>query len=138
MSEDRYALAQEAIVVSAFRNGVAIDDIAAVIGSTHASVERMLEKVGLKGVDQRKPDADADADADEAGAGPAPSCVAGDLAFQNAMYRAIKRGLEKPPMIGVSKNTSPFEFHSHYVAAPLHSGCSSPAEDCAALGAAVD
>jgi hypothetical protein len=136
MSEDPYSLAQEVVVVPAFRNGVTVDDIAAVIGRTPASVERMLEKAGLKNVGQKKPGADPDADA--AGAGPAPSWIAGDLAFQNAMYRAIKRGLEKPPMIGVSKNTTPLDFQGHYVPTPLHSGCSSPAEDCAELGAAVD
>ena len=55
-------------------------------------------------------------------------------AFQQAMYRAIQRGLEKPPLIGVFKNNTPLDFHCHYSPPPLHSCCSSPSRDCAELG----
>jgi hypothetical protein len=136
MSDNRHMLAQEAVVVSAFRNGVALDDIASVIGRTPESVARMLGKAGLKLVHQD--DLCADPDDDVAGPGSALNCIAGDLAFQKAMYRAIKRGLERPPMIGVFKNTAPLDFHCHYFPAPLQSGCSSPARDCADLGSRFD
>jgi hypothetical protein len=135
MSKNAFTLAQEAVVVSAFRNGVAVDDIATVIGRTPASVERILGEVGLKNAHQEKPSADPDGDV---GAGSVRNCIAGDLAFQNAMYRAIKRGLEKPPLIGVSKNNIPLDFHCRYFPAPLYSGCSSPARDCAELGSTFD
>jgi len=55
MSDDAHTLAQEAVVVSAFRNGVAVNDIATVIGKTPEAVERMLGKAGLKVVDHQKP-----------------------------------------------------------------------------------
>jgi hypothetical protein len=131
MSSDPHTLAQEAVVISAFQNGIAIHDIAAVIGKTPEAVGRLLEKAGLKVVDAPKAQPDPDEDADSPG--PVANCIVGDLAFQNAMYRAIKRGLEKPPMIGVYKDNTPLEFQRHYHRTPLHSGCSSPARDCAEL-----
>jgi hypothetical protein len=129
MSENPNTLAQEAVVVSAFRNGVTVDDIATVIGRTPEFVGRMLEKVGLRNVNRKK----ACADPDEEAAGPrtVSKFIAGDLAFQHAMYRAIQRGLEKPPMIGVSKNDTPPSAHSHYFPAPRYSGCSSPQHETA-------
>jgi|ERR1700730_15941223 hypothetical protein len=140
MSDDAHTLAQEAVVVSAFRNGVAVNDIATVIGKTPEAVERMLGKAGLKVVDHQKPqpqpgESAAEPDEDAADTGKVRSFVAGDLAFQNAMYRAIKRGLEKPPLIGVFKDNTPLDFHRHYYRAQDHSGCSSPARDCAELSA---
>ena len=136
MSEQVFSLAQEAVVVSAFRDGISVDDIATVVGRTVHSVEQMLEKVGLKNVQQRRACAEPDEDPDDdaVGGGPVPSCIVGDLAFQQAMHRAIQRGLEKPPLIGVFKNNTPLDFHCHYSPAPLHSCCSSPARDCAELG----
>jgi hypothetical protein len=136
MSEQMFSQAQEAVVVSAFRNGIPVDAIAAVVGRTVHCVELILRKVGLNNVHQKgacaEPDEEPDDDA--AGGGPVQSCIAGDLAFQQAMHRAIQRGLEKPPLIGVFKNNTPLDFRCHYSPAQLHSSCSSPARDCAELG----
>jgi hypothetical protein len=128
MSENPNTLAQEAVVVSAFRNGVTVDDIATVIGRTPDFVERMLGKVGLRNDNQKKPCVDSDG---ETGARSVSKFIAGDLAFQHAMYRAIQRGLETPPMIGVSKNNTPLGAPCHYFPAPLYSGCSSPQHETA-------
>lgn len=130
---DSHRVAEEAIVVSAFRHGVAVSDIATVIGKSPQFVARMLGNAGVTIIDPPKPPPDPLEDADEADSLPTRNCVAGDLAFQNAMHKAIRRGLERPPMIGVSKNSTPLEFQRHYHRAPLHSGCSSPARDCAEL-----
>jgi hypothetical protein len=129
MLENPNTLAQQAVIVSAFRNGVAVDDIAAVIGRTPEFIERMLERVGLRHVNQRRPRVDPDGEA--TGAESVSKFIAGDLAFQHAMHRAIQRGLEKPPMIGVSKNDTPLGAHCHYFPAPLYSGCSSPQHETA-------
>ena len=48
MTEHPYTLAQETVVISAFKNGVSVDVIAEVIGKSPASVEKLLKKIGLK------------------------------------------------------------------------------------------
>ena len=136
MTEHPYTLAQETVVISAFKNGVSVDVIAEVIGKSPASVKKLLKKIGLK-TNARK------AQGDDEGAEPSETNVPeqfrkGDLAFQNAMRRAIRRGLERPPMIGTFKDDTVPDHHQHFVPTPLHSGCSSPALDCAELSSPFD
>jgi hypothetical protein len=136
MSEHPYTLAQETVVISAFRNGVTVDVIAEVIGKTPTSVEKLLKKIGLK-TNARE------AREDNEGAEPSETKVPeefrkGDLAFQKAMHRAIKRGLERPPMIGTFRDDTVPDHHQYFVPAPLYSGCSSPALDCAELCSPFD
>jgi hypothetical protein len=64
---------------------------------------------------------------------PAQSCRKADLAFQRAMHRAIKAGLEKPPMIGIYKDDRPLDAPRLFAPTPVSSGCTSPAADCADL-----
>jgi hypothetical protein len=42
-----------AFFFSTFRNGAAIDEIARVIGSCPKSVERMLQRVGIKNIQKK-------------------------------------------------------------------------------------
>ena len=125
MPEHPYTLAQETVVISAFRNGVSVDVIAEVIGTTPTSVEKLLKKIGLK-TDAREALGDDD-DAEPSQTNVAEQFRKGDLAFQNAMRRAIKRGLERPPMIGTFKDGTVPDHHQHFVPAPLYSSCGSPA-----------
>src|ERR1700733_10772953 len=46
-----------------------------------------------------------------------------DLAFQRSMMRAIACGAEKPPMIGMFKDTRPLEAPRLFEAVPHSSGC---------------
>jgi hypothetical protein len=66
----------------------------------------------------------------EAAAG---SWHAQDLAFQRAMMRAVGSGLEKPPLIGVFKDTRRFDAPRLFEPVPYSSGCTSPACECAEL-----
>jgi hypothetical protein len=131
MPEHPFTLAQETVVISAFRNGVSVDVIAEVIGTTPTSVEKLLKKIGLK-TNAREALGDDD-DAEPSQTNVAEQFRKGDLAFQNAMRRAIKRGLERPPMIGTFKDDTVPDHHRHFVPAPLYSSCGSPARDCAEL-----
>jgi hypothetical protein len=136
MPEHPYTLAQETVVISAFRNGVSVDVIAAVIGKTPPSVEKLLKRIGLKTNAREALGDDEDAEPSETNV--AEQFRKDDLAFQNAVRRAIKRGLERPPMIGTFKDDSVPDHHQHFVPAPLYSGCSSPALDCAELCSPFD
>ena len=69
MTEHPYTLAQETVVISAFKNGVSVDVIAEVIGKSPASVEKLLKKIGLK-TNARKAQGD-----DEGGAEPSETNV---------------------------------------------------------------
>ena len=92
----------EQAAIAAFKNGASVNRVATLIGRTPGSVEWLLKKNGLKRNDHRKPRADEGGDAIAAPA--VQSCRRADLAFQRAMHRAIKAGLEKPPMIGIYKD----------------------------------
>ena len=131
MPEHPFTLAQETVVISAFQSGVLVDVIAEVIGKTPASIEKLLKKIGLKTNAREAADHDEDAEPSETNV--AEQFRKGDLAFQNAMRRAIKRGLERPPMIGTFKDGTVPDHHQHFVPAPLYSSCGSPARDCAEL-----
>jgi hypothetical protein len=121
----------ERAAIAAFKNGASVNRVAALIGRTPGSVEWLLKKNGLKRNDHRKPRPDEGGDAIAAPA--SQSCRKADLAFQRAMRRAIKAGLEKPPMIGIYKDDRPLDAPRLFTPAPVSSGCTSPAADCADL-----
>jgi hypothetical protein len=119
----------EQAAIAAFKNGASVNRVAALIGRTPGSVEWLLKKNGLKKNDHRKPRTDESGDAV---ASPAvQSFRKADLAFQRAMHRAIKAGLEKPPMI--YKDDRPLDAPRLFAPTPVSSGCTSPAADCADL-----
>jgi hypothetical protein len=61
-----------------------------------------------------------------------------DLAFQNAMMRAIASGRETPPMIGTFKDSRRFDAPRLFEPVPQSSGCTSPGLVCAELIADAD
>jgi hypothetical protein len=137
MLECRYTLAQKTVVISAFRSGVAVDVIAEAVGTTPESVEDLLARTGLRTSvaetfdDQEEPELSQAAVAER--------YRNDDLAFQKAMRRAIKRGLERPPMIGTFKDdTLPTHYRQYFVSDQAHSGYSSPAQECAELFSPFD
>ena len=121
----------EQAAIAAFKNGASVNRVAGLVGLTPGSVEWLLKKNGLKRNDHRKPRADEAGDAIAAPA--AQSARKADLAFQRAMHRAIKAGLEKPPMIGIYKDDRPLDAPRLFAPTPASSGCTSPAADCADL-----
>ena len=128
---ERICSSAERAAIAAFKNGASVNRVAALIGRTPGSVEWLLKKNGLKRNDHRKPRADEGGDA--IAAPTAQSCRKADLAFQRAMRRAIKAGLEKPPMIGIYKDDRPLDAPRLFAPTPVTSGCTSPAADCADL-----
>jgi hypothetical protein len=123
--------AEQAAAVAAFKNGASVNAVAALLGRTPGSVEWLLKKSGLRRNDHKKP---RPHEAGDAIAAPATqSFRKADLAFQRAMHRAIKAGLEKPPMIGVYKDERPLDVPRLFAPAAHSSGCTSPASDCADL-----
>jgi hypothetical protein len=134
MLERRYTLAQETVVISAFRSGVAVDVIAEAVGTTPESVEDLLARIGLR---TERPDDQEEPELSQAAV--AERYRNEDLAFQKAMRRAIRRGLERPPMIGTFKDdTLPTHYHQYFVPDQPYSGCSSPAQECAELCSPFD
>jgi len=137
MFDRRYTLAQETVVISAFRGGVAVDVIAEAVGKTRESVEDLLARIGLTSSVAENLDDQEDPELSQAAV--AERCRNDDLAFQKAMRRAIKRGLEHPPMVGTFKDeTLPTHYHQYFVPNQPHSGCSSPAQECAELCSPFD
>jgi hypothetical protein len=122
---------EQAAAISAFRNGASVNAVAALLGKSPGSVEWLLKKHGLKRNDHKKPLPHEAGDSIAAPA--AQSFRKADLAFQKAMHRAIKTGLEKSPMVGVYKDTRPLDAPRLFAPAPHSSGCTSPASDCADL-----
>jgi hypothetical protein len=123
--------AEQATAIAAFKNGASVNAVAGLLGRTPGSVEWLLKKSGLKKNDHKKPLPNEAGDSIAAPA--ARSFRKADLAFQRAMHRAIKAGLEKPPMIGVYKDNRPLDVPKLFAPAPHSSGCTSPASDCADL-----
>jgi hypothetical protein len=122
---------EQAVAISAFRNGASVNAVAALLGKSPGSVEWLLKKHGLKKNDHKKPLPHEAGDSIAAPA--AQSFRKADLAFQKAMHPAIKSGLEKPPMVGVYKDDRPLDAPRLFAPAPHSSGCTSPASDCADL-----
>jgi hypothetical protein len=125
------ATTEHNLVVSAFRAGIPVADIARRIGKKPGSVVWVLKKAGLKANDRTQ---SVDSDGKHSGGvDPAKSSRRGDLAFQRAMRRAIALGLEHPPMIGVFKDPRPLNAPQVFEPVPHSSGCASPAQECAEL-----
>ena len=122
-SERRFA-------ISAFRNGMAVAAIARRIGKKPGSVTWLLRRAGLKGDPRRGP---IDPELSDAAHDPARSFRRTDIAFQRAMQRAVAKGREHPPMIGVFKDERPLEAPRLFEPAPHSSGCTSSALMCAEL-----
>jgi hypothetical protein len=137
MLECRYTLAQKTVVISAFRSGVAVDVIAEAVGITPESVEDLLAGIGLRTSVAENLDDPEEPELSQAAL--AERYRNEDLAFQKAMRRAIKRGLEHPPMVGTFKDdTLPTHYHQYFLADQPYSGCSSPAQECAELCSPFD
>jgi hypothetical protein len=127
---------EEAAVISAFRQGIAITAIARRSGKPPGAIAWMLKKAGLKKNIHKRPSADEGGDA-------APedqpiSFRRQDLAFQQAMRRAVALGKENPPMIGVYKDARPLDAPRLFEPVPHSSGCTSPARECADLASPFD
>jgi hypothetical protein len=73
------------------------------VGKTSGSPGRRIKNVALKHVDRTLPINQNDS----GGTDPTRSSRSADLAFQHAVRRAIAQGLERPPMIGLIKDTRP-------------------------------
>jgi hypothetical protein len=136
MLASSYTVAEQTVVVSAFRAGVAVDVIAEAVGKTHESVQELLATIGLV-----RPAAGTATDDDEpelSQAALAERYRQEDLAFHKAMNRAIRRGRERPPMIGTFRDDSPPRNYQVFAPGPFYSGCSSPAQQCAELCSPFD
>src|SRR5580698_356783 len=102
MANRACAASERALVISAFKEGLAVAAIARQIGRKPGSVEWLLKKAGLKRADH-KPLID-DAPDEARAADRSQSFRRKDLAFQRAMRRAVAQGREHPPMIGMFKD----------------------------------
>jgi hypothetical protein len=111
---------------------MAIAAIARRIGKKPGSVTWLLRRAGLKGDPGKGP---TDPELNDAAHDPARSFRRTDLAFQRAMQRAIAKGREHPPMIGVFKDERPLEAPRLFEPALRSSGCTSSALMCAELEA---
>ena len=121
---------ERAFAISAFKNGVAVAAIARQIGKQPGSVTWLLKTAGLKGNARQAP---LDFESSDAAHDPARSFRRGDRAFQRAMLRAIAKGREHPPMIGIFKDGRPLDAPRLFEPVPRISGCTSPAWVCAEL-----
>jgi len=136
VTEHISASIEQAVVVSAFRDGVGVTAIARRTGRSRVAVEWVLKKSGLKINDHKRA-----AESEHGGAVPADptrSWRKQDLAFQRAMTRAAVRGLERPPMIGVFKDARPLDAPRLFQPVPHTSGCTSPARECAEVAGPAD
>jgi hypothetical protein len=123
--------AEKAAAIAAFKKGASVNTVASLLGKTPGSVEWLLKKHGLKRNDHKKPQPH---EAGDPIAAPATqSFRKADLAFQRAMLRAVRAGLENPPMIGIYKDPRPLDAPRLFSPTPHVSGCTSPAADCADL-----
>jgi hypothetical protein len=122
--------AERAFAISAFKNGIAVAAIARQIGKQPGSVTWLLKTAGLKGNARKAP---VDFESSDEAHDPARSFRRGDRAFQRAMRRAIAKGREHPPMIGVFKDERPLDARRLFEPVPRSSGCTSPASMCAEL-----
>jgi hypothetical protein len=103
-------------------------------GKTSGPLGRRIKNAALKHVDRTPPINQNDS----GGTDPTRSSRSADLAFQHAMRCAIAQGLERPPMIGLVKDTRPLNAPRLFEPVPHSSGCTSPALECAELVAHDD
>jgi len=123
-------------VISAFQNGIPIAICATAHRKKPGFVDWSFENPGLKRDDRPQPIAHEDDDS--GGADAAKSSRKADLAFQRAMRRAIKQGLEHPPMIGVFRDARPLHAPRLFEPVPCSSGCTSPAQECAEIASDIE
>lgn len=121
-------------IMSAFRNRTAIAVKFQRTGRKLGSGKRRINKLVLRHSDRTLPINQNDA----GGVDLTRSSRKADLAFQQAMRRAIAQGLEHPPMVGVVKDTRPLNAPRLFDPVPHFSGCTSPALECAELMASND
>ena len=136
VTERSYTPSEAAAVISAFKEGMAITAIARRSGRPSGAIAWMLKKAGLKKNVHKRPSADEGGDA--APEGQAISFRRQDLAFQQAMRRAVALGKENPPMIGVYKDERPLAAPRLFEPVPHTSGCTSAARECADLASPFD
>jgi hypothetical protein len=130
------ARTEKNLVISAFREGLAVAAIARRIGRKPGSVTWILKQAGLKPNNRVRPPprgARQSGHVDQTDA-----FHAADVAFQQAMRRAIALGREHPPMIGIFKDDRPLDAPRLFEPVPHSSGCTSPALVCAELAPCVD
>jgi hypothetical protein len=120
------ASAQETIV-PALRDRIPIAGPRRRLAKTSRSRRKRLKNSALKYAERTQPINQND------GADRTKPSRSADLAFQRAMRRAIVRGLEHPPMIGVVKDIRPLDTPRLFEPVPCSSGCTSPALECAEL-----
>jgi hypothetical protein len=122
-------------VIAAFKAGVPVAAIARRAGRTRRSIQCVLRKSGLRPNPHKRPSAAETGDATVQHQ--ATSFRNQDIAFQQALTRAIASGDEMPPMVGVHKDKRPLTVRFVFEPVPHSSGCASPAGECADLAAPV-
>lgn len=128
------AAPEQKMIISAFRAPISIVDRHRRVDKTSGPHERRVKNPALKYGDRTLPINQNDSGGDD----PTKSSRRADLAFQRAMQCAVARGLERPPMIGVSKDVRPLNAPRLFDPVPHSSGCTSPALECAELMAHND
>jgi hypothetical protein len=128
------AASEQKTIISAFRDRIPIAGPHRRKVKKSASRGRRLKNSALKYAGRTLPISQNDS----GGADPTKSSRSADLAFQRAMRRAIGKGLEHPPMIGLVKDTRPLNTPRLFEPVPVSSGCTSPALECAELMAHSD
>jgi hypothetical protein len=127
------AAPERKMIISAFRDRTSIAGRHRRKSKKSGSIQRRVKNPILK-YDRTLPINQNDS----GGTDPTRSSKKVDLAFQHAMRRAIARGLEHPPMIGVYKDIRPLNAPQLFDPVPHSSGCTSPALECAELMAHSD
>jgi len=123
-------------IVAAYRGGASVAEIARRMRLPQGAVTWVLKKAGLKPNDRRRPRTDERGDVARDDA--AQCCRAQDMAFQQAMRRAIAAGKERPPLDGVFIDKRPLDTRQVFIAVAHSSGCGSPASECADLYQPLD
>lgn len=128
------AAPEQKMIIPAFRARISIVGRHRRLDKKSGSLERCVKSPALKYGDRTLPINHNDSGGDD----PTKSSRSADLAFQRAMQGAVARGLEHPPMIGVSKDIRPLNAPRLFDPVPHSSGCTSPALECAELMAHND
>lgn len=128
------AAPEQKMIISTFRDRISIVGRHRRADRKSGSLERRIKSPALKHGGRTLPINQNDSGGDD----PTKSSQNADLAFQRAMHSAIARGLERPPMIGIFKDTRPLNAPRLFDPVPHSSGCTSPALECAELMAHND
>jgi hypothetical protein len=136
LSQQRRSPPDQAIVISAVKHHAAISAIAPLGEQSPGSTKRLGKEPGRRKSNRTQPVA-GDTD-DPFSARSDNPALRQDLAFQKAMIRAIASGLEHPPMMGIQKDSRRLIAPRLFEPVPHHSGCTSPASECADLASLID